>query len=687
MQEWSNPYNSFNSNTKGLTFYEHYKAINEWRLGKRPAPLPPVEISLDPIHLCNLNCLHPDTEITMGDFTRKKIKDIVEGDEILGLKHLPTNIMRLVHQKVIKKWITPPKKCVEVSYTEKLICSEDHELYSTRSHRYTKAINCNNSEGKYFSNWNYDKNDDYKKGYLCGAFYGDGYIGKYISFGVIDKDFVLRIKQYILDLTKQDIKIYAYRKTSRNNQVYDLRIYDKEIHNILTNWDLNNKEFFRGFMAGFFDAEGTWNNNALKICQTKDKELLEELCEKLNENNIFAKLKEKKTDVIKSGVVYNIYIGHSNFERCNFFAWCDPELKRKLKIWDNLYLQKTKLNIKGNKYNGELIELETETHNYFANGLLVHNCSWCNFSKYLDGTDGRRMPDDHVMNLVRFLADWGTQAICWGGGGEPLMHTKLGDALELSHKLGLENSIATNGTLFNDKLIDIAVRTCRWIGMSLDAGTKETYFAGRKIDLFDKAIENITKLAKKQKELKANCDISFKFLIFKENQHEIYEACKLAKSCGVNTFHARPASYAHQGMKEKIENPYNMDLINEQFGKCRELEDENFKVYLVVHKFNPDFSTKRNFSQCWTGPLCIQICADGMVYNCPDSRHLKDFKLGSHYPSPKEILHLWGSKKHYDLVFHNACKICDWRCTFGCYNEIFEQLFIKNNDPLSRNFV
>jgi MoaA/NifB/PqqE/SkfB family radical SAM enzyme len=316
------------------------------------------------------------------------------------------------------------------------------------------------------------------------------------------------------------------------------------------------------------------------------------------------------------------------------------------------------------------------------------NCSWCNASRYLE-TDfkGNRMTDEHLINLVEYLANWGVRAICWGGGGEPTLHTKFGEALELSKELNLENSIATNGTCFTDKLIETAVKTCRWIGVSIDAGTKETYFAGRKVDVFDKAINNLRKLALKQKELKTNCDVAFKFLIFKENQHEIFEACKLAKELGVNTFHARPASYAHQGMKEKIENPYNMELINEQFKKCHELEDENFNVYTVIHKFNPDFSTKRNFTQCWTGPICIQLCADGNVYNCPDSRHLEEFKLGKHYPNPGEIEQFWGSKKHYNLVFSEACKICNWRCTFGHYNQQFEELFIKSNDPMSRNFV
>ena len=315
------------------------------------------------------------------------------------------------------------------------------------------------------------------------------------------------------------------------------------------------------------------------------------------------------------------------------------------------------------------------------------HCNFCNASRYLEkGLEGKRMPDEHLINLIKFLGKWGANAICFGGGGSPLLHTKMKDALYTCQEVGMEASIATNGTLFTDELIKAMAETCKWVGVSVDAGTRQTYQKERNADKFVRTITNLAKLADYCKNTRSKCDVSYKFLIFKNNQHEIYKAAQLAKSLGVKTFHARPASYAHQGMKNKIENPYDMNLIEEQFKKCRELEDENFNVYLVVHKFNTDFSTKREFKQCWTGPICIQLCADGGIYNCPDSRHLEDFKLGEH-TDPENIRKVWGSQKHYDLVFDKACKICDWRCTFGYYNKMFEKLFIDKEDPLCRNFV
>ena len=138
--------------------------------------------------------------------------------------------------------------------------------------------------------------------------------------------------------------------------------------------------------------------------------------------------------------------------------------------------------------------------------------------------------------------------------------------------------------------------------------------------------------------------------------------------------------------KNKV-NFYNLELVQEEFNKCHELEDENFKVFTVVHKFAPDFNPLKKFKQCWASPICLQLCADGNIYLCPDTRHLEFYKLGTHYPNPKGILKAWGSKKHYELVFKAGYNNCKSRCTFAPYCIQTERLFINTDDPMCRNFV
>jgi hypothetical protein len=162
----------------------------------------------------------------------------------------------------------------------------------------------------------------------------------------------------------------------------------------------------------------------------------------------------------------------------------------------------------------------------------------------------------------------------------------------------------------------------------------------------------------------------------------------LAKKIGVRDFHARPADFRHQGMGElkRRNNEYDIALIKEQFDKCHTLEDEKFKVFTVMHKFNNDFTPLRNFSQCSAAPLVIQLCADGNVYFCVDQRHQPKYLLGTHYPDPDNILSFWGGKKHKALVFGNTPKKCATRCTFGFYNKVAEEVFM-DKDPFCKNFI
>ena len=319
-------------------------------------------------------------------------------------------------------------------------------------------------------------------------------------------------------------------------------------------------------------------------------------------------------------------------------------------------------------------------------------CKFCNFGKYFDADIGnRKMPDKHIVDLLKFFSEWEidghrTVSACYGGGGEPTLHPFLPEALFLSNQLGIKPSIATNGINFYDKLIEASAQTCRWIGFSVDAATEETYVKLKQVNKFKQVLKNIEKVVKKVRDNNCNNDISYKFLIFDFNQHEIFEACKIAKDLGVKDFYARVADFGHQGVKEKIANPYNVELIKEQFEKCHQKETKNFRVFTSVHKFNPDFTPKRNFSQCYAAPLNLQINPNYNLFFCVDTRNLEFYKLGEHY-DVSNIAKIWGGEKHYNLTFRDGCKNCKSRCTWTIYNYLCEKLAIENKDPLCRDFT
>lgn len=319
------------------------------------------------------------------------------------------------------------------------------------------------------------------------------------------------------------------------------------------------------------------------------------------------------------------------------------------------------------------------------------DCLWCNSWRILhkDGKVGHKMTDEHLLRLCGFLADWGVRGFCFAGGGDPTLHPALWEALKLTTSKGRENAIITNGIKIDTaEKQEIAVANCRWIGISLDAGTAERYAQVKKTSpkVFHKILDNVRAMVEliRSGRVDTRCEIAIKYLIHPTNQDEILTACKLARELGVVHFHARPAA------SENIESPhlgrtlrFDMDLVNAQLEECMKLQTAEFKTFGVRHKFSETFNLKHGFSRCWAAPLTIQCGADGYVYHCVDWRGDPDYVLGMHWPDPEQILEFWGSKYHLDLMKSVKVDRCP-RCTYGIYAQQIE--FAVKSDGMCVNF-
>lgn len=318
------------------------------------------------------------------------------------------------------------------------------------------------------------------------------------------------------------------------------------------------------------------------------------------------------------------------------------------------------------------------------------DCIWCNAFEIMQ-KDQVNLPEDHLLRLADFYAEWGIASTCVAGGGEPFMNPGTGKFLLRLKENGVGCAPVTNGSLLNDEIIDIIARTSRWAGISIDAGGIDTFMKVKGISnskIFDIVINNIAKLTKRIKEIKSECEVGYKFLLHPLNAKEIFDAAKLAKSLGVHDFQLRPVGWDNV-MKTKNKTNVNfnnlLDEVDLQIEQAMSLEDENFFVYGIRHKFQFDFQRKVNFTKCWASSIAaFTFGADGNCYLCLDMRGRKEMVLCSHFPDPYEVLKYWNSDKHKKILQNIDPNKCP-RCTIGPYNEIVEQVFMK--DRMCRDFV
>lgn len=315
------------------------------------------------------------------------------------------------------------------------------------------------------------------------------------------------------------------------------------------------------------------------------------------------------------------------------------------------------------------------------------NCIWCHSAEYNE-QNNTIIPTDHLFRIADFAKKWGVKSIHVFGGGEPLMHPGLCSFLEYAKSLGLETGLITNGILLDEDTIGTIVRCCRWIGISVDAGSAETWMKVKGVsnpELYDRVIKNIRDLCYLRDAYHSNCSICAKYLLHPENANDILKCAKLVKALGVNDMQIRPAAWENTTNTKLT--PFNfdglLDTVNEQIEEALKLESDTFHVYGIRHKFSPDMSKKVDYSKCWASPITILFGVDGNCYICWDHRGQPEFALCNHYPDVENVLKYWNSDKHKQILDSIDLNKCP-RCVIGSYHKIVEKVFIK--DQMCRFF-
>jgi MoaA/NifB/PqqE/SkfB family radical SAM enzyme len=298
------------------------------------------------------------------------------------------------------------------------------------------------------------------------------------------------------------------------------------------------------------------------------------------------------------------------------------------------------------------------------------NCVWCNAKNIIDREKKVVFTREHLFSTIKNIHEWGVKGLCFAGGGEPTLCPDLADSMYYAERLGLEVAIITNGLFVDDYQTEAIKNTTRWIGISVDAGRRETYKTLKGVDCLGTVLKNIEKLNGAK-------EVTFKFLIHPLNQHEIYRACQLAKDSGATTFHSRILSERYIGNSGQ----YISEEINKQLEECHKLEDSGFQVFTIFHKQSGEENRRINFSKCNASPLLCMLEANGDVSVCIDRKGDPKTRLCSH-ENFEELKNMWGSKKHIELlnkIDPSSCK----KCTLCIYQELFEAY---KSDKFCMNF-
>lgn len=275
------------------------------------------------------------------------------------------------------------------------------------------------------------------------------------------------------------------------------------------------------------------------------------------------------------------------------------------------------------------------------------DCSFCMYKDFRKKNSGL-LPWTLYVKLIRDLASAGVRSATFTGGGEPLTHPNFSVFVDIAKFSGLEVGLITNGVAA--ELILEEASKFKFVRVSLDAGTPETYAKIKGRSYFYRVLQNVRKL------VYSGVTVGISFVVCEENKHEIPLIEKIGVDLGVKYVQIKPAWI-------------NGSVFSGYSAKSSELS-------LISSR-----ARAKDLLPCAVASLVGVVSATGDVYYCCQHRGNPKYRLGNLaddcFPA------LWESRPGLSPDI-SSCPMCRYVEYAESYRELVSEgtMFFKH-----RNFL
>jgi DNA repair photolyase len=367
----------------------------------------PFEQSINPYRGCEhgcVYCLQGDTPVLMADGTTQPIAELHIGDEIFGTvregwyrRYVKTRV--LAHWSVIKAAYR-----ITLEDDTELVAGGDHRFLTERGWKFVTGSEQGKDQRPHLTTSNKlmgtgafakppEKDADYRTGYLCGLIRGDGLLADYsyvrangngsrfqhhFRLALCDEEALERAEGW-LRLARVETRRFEFCVASNKRKAMQAirthaRLNVDRVREIIAWPAVATRSWRAGFLAGIFDAEGTYGDGILRISNT-DAGIIDCIRESLRAFGFRFVIEHIHHEVTKPIDVVRLLGGLR--ESLRFFHSFDPAISRKRDIAGQAVKSGARLGVVSiERLPGamRLYDITTGTEDFIANGVVSHNC-------------------------------------------------------------------------------------------------------------------------------------------------------------------------------------------------------------------------------------------------------------------------------------------------------------------------
>jgi DNA repair photolyase len=388
----------------------------------------PFRWTINPYRGCSHACVYcasGETRVLMADGRTREIRHLRPGHHIYGTVRRGA-YRRYVLTQVLDHWmVRKPAYRITLENGTELITSGDHRFLTRRGWKHVVGAEQGPLQRPHLTRNSHlmgpgggfaegpIESGDYKRGYLCGAIRGDAHLSMRVyerdghrrqqnqfRLAMTDFEAVARVQNYLDEVGVEAIGFRFAAARERYREIHAIRATSRRSVSAIQEsiaWPRRaGLDWYKGFLAGIFDAEGNFSSSGcVRICNT-DPAIIDWTtfaCRRLGLPFVVEQKREG---------MWNVRIRGGLEQQLRFFHLTDPAITRKRSIQGRAVKSQSKLRVTSIEPLGmelPLYDITTGTGDFIGDGVIHHNCFARPTHEYLEFNAGRDFEKEIVVKV------------------------------------------------------------------------------------------------------------------------------------------------------------------------------------------------------------------------------------------------------------------------------------------------